>query len=154
MSNTYNKRKLPRVSSTCPNILHTCRTCSSFSPEYVTPLHLDFLYISLLVLVVRTNHQLGDVIPYEGNTIILPVSNTTHLQGSDFILRQQQESAANALPNHLICSDTMISLPQRTTNKMRLFVTAHLGAGTLVSLVEFLSARLSYPSFLNLIYNN
>ena len=77
----------------------------------------------------------------------LPVSNTTQLRGSDFTLRQQQESATSALPNHLICSDTMISLPQRTTNKVRLFVTAHLGAGTLMSIAEFLSARLNYPFF-------
>jgi len=65
-----------------------------------------------------TNHELGEgVIPYEGNTPTLPVSNTTQLRGSDFTLRQRQQSATNALPNHLIYSDTVISLPQNTTKK-------------------------------------
>jgi len=138
----------PCVSSSCPNILHACRTLSSFSPEYVTPLHLDLLYLSLLVLVVLTNHQLGEgVIPYEGNTPTPPVSNTTQLRGSGFTLRQRQELATNGLPNRLICYVTFILLPHRTTNKIRLFVTAHLGAGTLVSLVEFLSLRLNCPFF-------
>lgn len=130
-------------------ILHTRAVQSVRSARNVTPLHLDPLYISLLVLVVLTNHQLGEgVIPSYRMKVIpptLPVSNTTQLRGSDFTLRQQQGSATNALPNQLICSDTMTSLPQRTTNKTRLFVTAHLGAGTLVSLVEFLAAR--YPFF-------
>jgi hypothetical protein len=99
-------------------------------------LHLVPLHVSLLV--VTTNHQLAEgATPGEGNTSTPLVSNVgtqhktllsaegIHLHPTptapDCTSRQQQE----AIPNHLICFVTMISFPKQTTQKMRIFVTAH-----------------------------
>jgi hypothetical protein len=117
---TRKTRESSHTLGRCQIILHTWNTYSSFSPESVTSLHLDLLYISLLVLVVITDHQLEEgVIPYEGNTTTLPVSNNTQLRGSEFTLQQ---------PFLTILSALLQWFHSRNKQpKMWLFVTVHPG---------------------------